>query len=220
VCGSFFSSSRLFVYGFRTAQSTGAAKVVGVDIDDTLVRAAWRRRRFVWSSQSPHTQPSTGSADTVEPLSKRSKWEQFYFPMSCEHMFGPLPIPSRTSTSPAFPYNVLFRTADWIEGEIPEDKGGYDIVLASVRSPCQSCLFCFLTPCSRSLSISKWIHLNKGDSGITRFFERVFSVLKPGGSLVLEHQAWDTYAKAKRIDKVRKTHHLITFVNLFTTNRG
>jgi 7SK snRNA methylphosphate capping enzyme len=203
---------RLFLpslfYELRTAQDSGATKVVGVDIDDTLTRAAWRRRRSVWSSQSPHTRLS---ADTV---SRRSKVEQFYFPMSCEHSFGPLPIPSRTSTSPTFPYNVSFRTADWVEDEIPEDKDGYDVVLASVRYPCQSCLRFFLTTLAPSLSISKWIHLNKGDSGIVRFFERVFSVLKPGGSFVLEHQAWDTYAKAKRIDKVGEdpSRCLIIFV--------
>ena len=32
-----------------------------------------------------------------------------------------------------------------------------------------------------------------------RFFRRVFDVLRHGGRFVLEPQAWDTYAKAKRM---------------------
>lgn len=47
-------------------------------------------------------------------------------------------------------------------------------------------------------SLSKWVHLNGGDAGIRRLFQRVYSVLKPGGTFVLESQPWDTYAKARR----------------------
>lgn len=43
-----------------------------------------------------------------------------------------------------------------------------------------------------------------------RFFDRVYSVLNPGGVFVLEPQTWDTYAKAKRMDKV--SFGLIFFV--------
>ncbi|EEB97939.1 hypothetical protein MPER_02643, partial [Moniliophthora perniciosa FA553] len=35
------------------AQKWGADKVVGVDIDEALIRAAWRRRLVVWSQQGP-----------------------------------------------------------------------------------------------------------------------------------------------------------------------
>ena len=52
-------------------------------------------------------------------------------------------------------------------------------------------------------SISKWIHLNRGDEGILTFFRRVHDVLPVGGTFVLEPQEWDTYAKAKRMDTVR-----------------
>lgn len=53
-----------------------------------------------------------------------------------------------------------------------------------------------------SFSLTKWIHLNGGDDALLRFFRRVYDVLTPRGSLVLEPQAWDTYAKAKRMDNV------------------
>ena len=57
-----------------------------------------------------------------------------------------------------------------------------------------------LTGCR--FSISKWIHLNSGDEGIIQFFNRVYSVLHPGGTFVLEPQEWETYSKAKRMDAV------------------
>lgn len=134
------------------AQSKGAGKVVGVDIDDTLVRAAWKRRRYVWSMQEPQktadggrdapagpkkrkrTSESTDSSATIEPQLSRPD----YFPASCEHTFGPLPIPpashGNSKQQEMFPHNVTFRTADWVNQEILEDSEGYDIVLALVYS--------------------------------------------------------------------------------------
>ncbi|KAJ7322928.1 Bicoid-interacting protein 3-domain-containing protein [Mycena albidolilacea] len=163
------------------AQSHGALRVVGVDIDDALVRAAWRRRRTIWSAQGPPTEDDTNTVGTsrkrkrvVEPI---GEWD--YFPASCAHSHGPLPIPS--SSPVLFPHNVSFRTADWVNVTIPEDEGGYDVVLA--------------------FSITKWIHLNGGDAALNTFFARVAAVLPPGGQFVVEPQAWETYRKAKRMDK-------------------
>ncbi|KAI0722239.1 Bin3-domain-containing protein [Cerioporus squamosus] len=192
------------------AQTLGARRVVGVDIDDTLVRAAWKHRRSVWSQQRPPTARMSGGLDSPEANgadathSDRRKRRRIshperepgdegvnrsnsagsadYFPVSCEHMFGPLPIidvAAPGNDAEAFPHNVSFRTADWVDNEIPEDSEGYDVVVA--------------------FSISKWIHLNGGDEGLLRFFRRVHDVLRPGGTFILEPQEWETYAKAKRM---------------------
>jgi 7SK snRNA methylphosphate capping enzyme len=55
-------------------------------------------------------------------------------------MFGPLPIPPSTDASTAaldwdvsenaFPHNVSFRRADWVNECIPEDEAGYDVIVA------------------------------------------------------------------------------------------
>ncbi|KII91331.1 hypothetical protein PLICRDRAFT_173199 [Plicaturopsis crispa FD-325 SS-3] len=164
------------------AQSWGAQKVVGVDIDDNLVRAAWKRRRTLWSRQAP----PRDETDADPQLGKRKRAEPtppLCFPASCEHMFGPLPFPA-APTKHAFPHNVSFKTADWVAQGIADDADGYDVILA--------------------FSISKWIHLNGGDAAITKFFRRVFQSLKPGGAFVLEPQAWDTYGKAKRMNETLK----------------
>lgn len=116
--------------------------MVGVDIDETLIRAAWKRRRSVWSTHEPARDEDTLERD--EPVSKRQRLENTsqsqqpeglsvlepdYFPSSCEHMFGPLPIPSKKN-SDVFPHNVVFHTADWVNTEIVEDAEGYDVVVA------------------------------------------------------------------------------------------
>lgn len=122
-------------------QFRGARQVIGVDIDDTLIRSAWRRRRTVWSLQSPE-----GGNTSVDnhPPPKRQRLDcdtsttedrvHNYFPASCEHSYGPLPIPDRGCA--AFPHNVMFRTADWVKDEIPEDDIQYDIILGYVPWQC------------------------------------------------------------------------------------
>ncbi|KAG6813055.1 hypothetical protein H0H92_014327 [Tricholoma furcatifolium] len=176
------------------AQSWAAQQVIGVDIDATLIRAAWRRRRTVWSLQEPSSDVTTNVA-AANPKKRRRESPQDtvlttapghlqpeYFPMSCEHEFGSLPIPpSEARGRDVFPHNVSFRTADWILTHIPEDVDGYDVVIA--------------------FSISKWIHLNGGDEALQSFFQRVHDVLRPHGKFILEPQAWDTYGKAKRMDE-------------------
>lgn len=133
------------------AQSTGARKVVGVDIDDKLVRLAWKRRRYVWSLQEPASgsRRSGGDSDQAKPSGKRrndhacdgetkdgnpGRLQAGYFPASFEHMFGTLPVPPihvpGGPSNEEFPHNVTFRAADWVNAEIPEDKEGYDVVLA------------------------------------------------------------------------------------------
>jgi len=94
------------------AQSLGPRIITGVDIDQTLVDAAWRHRLAIWSQAGSDNQPA-------------------YFPASFAHELGPLPIPSGHDRT-VFPHNVVFRCADWTKDEIPEDKAGYDVVLAYV----------------------------------------------------------------------------------------
>lgn len=96
------------------AQNLSPRNIIGVDIDNSLVGAAWRHRLTAWSLTSPSHIPN-------------------YFPASLPHEFGPLPIPS--SDAPGhdkhvFPHNLTFRCADWTKVDILEDKAGYDVVLA------------------------------------------------------------------------------------------
>ncbi|QHO13522.1 putative RNA methyltransferase [Arachis hypogaea] len=42
-------------------------------------------------------------------------------------------------------------------------------------------------------SVTQWIHLNYGDRGLIKFFYKIWEVLRPGGVLILEPQAWKSY---------------------------
>ncbi|KAL7078072.1 hypothetical protein ACQ4LE_002364 [Meloidogyne hapla] len=63
-----------------------------------------------------------------------------------------------------------------------------------------------------ALSISKWIHLNWGDEGIKRFFQRTFKHLNKGGRLLLELQDWSKYYKrAKTTPELLEIYKNIKF---------
>ncbi|ORX60994.1 hypothetical protein BCR36DRAFT_341114 [Piromyces finnis] len=82
-----------------------------------------------------------------------------------------------------FPNNVYFRVSDWVnEPTIEESKDSYDIILG--------------------LSITKWIHLNWGDYGIKRFFNKVYSSLRNNGIFILEPQPFSGYSRKAKNNKV------------------
>lgn len=110
--------------------------MIGVDIDGSLISAAWKRRRVVWSTQGPDTSRAQSTKRKRAPGSDASNGSvpiPEYFPESLALTFGHLPIPPSTpETQDKFPHNLTFRTADWPNQRIPEDDAGYDIVVAFV----------------------------------------------------------------------------------------
>lgn len=123
-----------------------------MDIDEKLVRLAWKRRRYVWSLQKPMNSHDAERGDAEPAITSRKRrkldvstgetengksgpsLQADYFPASFEHMFGPLPIPPVNCPGgpgrEEFPHNVTFRATDWVNAEILEDRDGYDVVLA------------------------------------------------------------------------------------------
>ncbi|CBJ29762.1 conserved unknown protein [Ectocarpus siliculosus] len=71
---------------------------------------------------------------------------------------------------------VSFRCEDFV-AEAHGDHG-YDVV----------CLF----------SVVKWMHINGGDEALRGVFRKTYSLLRPGGRLILEPQPWKTYRKSAR----------------------
>jgi hypothetical protein len=110
--------------------------VIGVDIDGSLISAAWKRRRVVWSAQGPDLSkihPAKRKHASGSDSANGSAPMPEYFPESLASTFGHLPIPSSTQeTQDKFPHNLTFRTADWPDQRISEDAAGYDVVIAFV----------------------------------------------------------------------------------------
>lgn len=51
------------------------------------------------------------------------------------------------------------------------------------------------------LSVTKWVHLNRGDEGLKRLFREVYRLLRPGGCFLLEPQPWKSYKKRKNVSE-------------------
>uniref|UniRef100_A0A0N5ALM6 RNA methyltransferase n=1 Tax=Syphacia muris TaxID=451379 RepID=A0A0N5ALM6_9BILA len=104
------------------------------------------------------------------------------FPASFASRYGPISFPSITFSS-KFPNNVWFRQENYVldyDEYLDSVKQEFDVILA--------------------LSITKWIHLNWGDSGIKRFFKRIFLHLRPGGKLFLEPQGHESYYRRAKMN--------------------
>lgn len=104
------------------------------------------------------------------------------FPISHALSYGPIEAPPLTVKDQRFPHNVLFKQGNFVlecDELLDLQKEEYDVILA--------------------LSITKWIHFNWGDTGLKRFFKRIFRQLKPGGKLILEPQPWSSYKKKKKL---------------------
>lgn len=79
---------------------------------------------------------------------------------------------------PVFPDNVRFSHCNFVQepaGSAQPSVGQFDVVS------------CFST--------SKWVHLNFGDAGLTKLFQRAHDCLRPGGVFLLEPQPWSSYRK-------------------------
>lgn len=55
-----------------------------------------------------------------------------------------------------------------------------------------------------AMSMTKWVHLHQGDDGLKAMFVKIFTVLSPGGLLLIEPQPWKSYQNASA--KLRKEH--------------
>ena len=107
-----------------------------------------------------------------------------------------------------FPQNISFRAENYVppsdtflDTYVPEVA--YDVVLC--------------------LSVTKWVHLNWGDSGIERMFERfvvvclfvccllavfrIYRDLSPEGVLILEAQGYSGYAKRAKLSPHMRQHY-------------
>ncbi|KAI9203377.1 Bicoid-interacting protein 3-domain-containing protein, partial [Polychytrium aggregatum] len=150
--------------------------VQGIDIDPSLIRKANHDLAARLSLAQHLIHPAT------DPLDR----DYDYFPQSCSLFHGPLkPIhthgeadPSGSAPDPPilpFPANVSFRCGNWLTEPIPHASicPRFDVILA--------------------LSITKWIHLNGGDTAIKHFFTKIYQSLNRGGRFILEPQPWHNY---------------------------
>lgn len=81
-----------------------------------------------------------------------------------------------------FPNNIQFIAANYV---LPNDQ------LLSTQKPEYDCILC--------LSVTKWVHLNFGDTGLKRMFKRIYKQLNNNGILILEPQPIWSYKRKKAL---------------------
>ncbi|KAF9418490.1 hypothetical protein BGZ94_009681, partial [Podila epigama] len=210
---SWFYKKRVLDIGCNAALLTvfialhyGPQKIQGVDIDPSLIGKAQNfvRKTFSQISYQAYTQSRPQSATSQEDEHSKRKVStpvavpyEAYFPKSMYCLHGMLPVPPKTAkTEDLFPHNIEFRIADWMaeqmqtepkeqkdreeqeEGRKPEEEQ-WDVIIG--------------------FSLTKWIHLHHGDSGLQLFFRKVYDSLAPGGIFLVEPQAFSTYGKRSKI---------------------
>ncbi|GFU31291.1 7SK snRNA methylphosphate capping enzyme [Nephila pilipes] len=121
------------------------------------------------------------------------------FPLSFLINYGPIAQsmdPKNRYPEGKFPFNVQFAQANFV---LVSDE------LMNNQTQHFDTILC--------LSVTKWIHLNWGDIGIKRLFHRTYKLLRPGGHFILEAQAFQSYAKRKKITEEMYKNY--TYIELF-----
>ncbi|GAM25243.1 hypothetical protein SAMD00019534_084180 [Acytostelium subglobosum LB1] len=115
-----------------------------------------------------------------------------FVPISFKYI-KPTTTTTATATAPTqklprqFPHNISFIHHNIMADSSFDRDNSLDVILA--------------------LSVTKWLHLNWGDNGIKSFFNKVYRMLKPGGSFIMEPQEFQGYKRRQKLSPAIKQNY-------------
>ncbi|XP_050411228.1 probable RNA methyltransferase Y17G7B.18 isoform X2 [Patella vulgata] len=147
-------------------------RMVGLDIDSNLISTARKNIKYYIDVKK----------ENYIDVSENENMVGLSVPCSANVVASPINSGVLSDTCISFPENLSFKQGNYVlnnSKQLSLVQEEYDTILA--------------------LSVTKWIHLNNGDTGIKMFFQRIFRHLRPGGRLILEPQPWTSYKKRKNL---------------------
>lgn len=177
--------------------------MLGIDIDFKLINKAIDNLQFFEKQQNqtkPHFEEEAKLDEMRKIYEKLKEFPQsFQLNLSVPNqLLGNSEIIKETKEKEEnknetkilnrFPNNISFRIENFIQAMKNNEK--FDTIT------------CF--------SLSKWVHLNWGDTGIKRLFQKVYDSLNENGVFIFEPQEWKAYKKKKCINEdFKKIYKLI-----------
>eukprot|EP01138_Halocafeteria_seosinensis_P011885 gb/GECG01012147.1/.p1 GENE.gb/GECG01012147.1/~~gb/GECG01012147.1/.p1 ORF type:complete len:532 (+),score=93.91 gb/GECG01012147.1/:1-1596(+) len=137
------------------------------------------------SQQQNHNHDNSAGGMATEHEHEKNCGKRFPLSLPITHgIISKQPtLPAKEQQRSTFPFNVLFRHEDFLEalreGNHPRET--YNVII------------CW--------NVTKWIQLNRGDSGIQELFFGIKELLVPGGRLILQAPAWRSYKKKQNMHK-------------------
>jgi 7SK snRNA methylphosphate capping enzyme len=191
------------VLTYKIAEKYRPHYILGIDIDQRLIDAATsaiKRAKFaLLKGKETENKPSSSSGDSssIEVAAKlsprESKLGSLMFVPRClkpaasqtEHKTENISSAHHPTIKPGdFPNNIEYSKCNFFDLNDNSSTNIYDTIV------------CY--------SVTKWIHLNRGDLGLCKFFAKVFHHLKmasPKGLFIMEYQHWKSYEKNKSVSE-------------------
>lgn len=174
------------------AEKFNPASIVGIDIDKRLIDAATssvKRALYnyrVMKKNQDQVQNSQSERFTSSSLVPRNIVLNRLLLKPAQ----PISQPNIDNNSGKFPFNIQFEQADIMNSSSGVSSSSWGVILC--------------------MSLTKWIHLNHGDSGLISFFQRLFAMSCPGGRVIIEYQPWKSYIKNRNAsDHIKETFKTI-----------
>lgn len=175
----------------QLARSYGPDSIVGIDLDARMIDAANAalKRATLEALKARVDQSSSSKNSSHITLASTSRKMNNFLPRSIALTKTTLFAPSTNTPSREVPTSI---PNSIFSSQYPGNlsfvkKNVIDFVSATAKFDLVSCL-----------SVTKWIHLTEGDSGLLTLFQIIYNLTLPGGRAIIEYQPWSSYRNNRK----------------------